>query len=995
MQRYKTNYFSRACWLPRDDACIYFIRAFQTWFPPCITGSIRPNTVNQIHTSKMSDSAKKDTPDDKEKAADETPRKSSGLKPPAGFKPGSKPGSARSRTGSAPKSAKPAADKAKPAAKDWQTTKKTKDKFSTSSDTKSTKLALNMIQSYDTDEETRTSQIIITETPEINFTSTNPFNVLPLGEYSDISDDGQYFYCYCIQFFKQEYSGDEILVVYDYEFKFGQNFYIALTEEAKEKILHPPTKEGEEGEEGAAAEEEEDIVYTYIPPQAKEWVSHGSEKEISEEDVSETRPKIRVSVKRIRKEFGAPCNFEDRNAGDPKAGYVECQPYEDRTFDLKKVELDKGVQAIPGLQDCGTQTNWKYPKNANTQYYPREYDKLEKDKINTSKVLETFVTSVGPRFELALQQNEIMDVFYNDWLNLGDADDSFGSKSDNHLKEYQSFTDLQFSKEKRITCIDWHPNIKGIVAVAVAEKLAFDDRIDHGAKVIMTPSLILIWSFTDPIHPQILLEAPDDIYSFQFSPTDPNIIAGGCYNGQVVLWDISAHIDRLKQPRGGKASKTGNVLPGFEDESLLKTPIIRYCAVSSIENSHRAPITDILWLPDHLEVNRMGVPQENKSLQSCQIMTCASDYCILVWDTRPSKPTHGHKDEEKGLKNPMGVPNTFKHLDLSWKPLLKVTLHKSEPGGDHSPVKFSLAEQQGDRGALSKATDGIEKEPSATGGFYASGKPGSGKEKRTLQSVKTHLFVGTEDGEVVYADWMPQKDQDTGKIQTPKPDYYHSIHHGPVKAVERSPFFRDIVLCIGGWTFTIWKEGVSTGPILQSCANNVRLTAAHWSPSRPAVFYIAKVDGSVEVWDLLDKTHEPCLTQSVSPAPITTIHPFQVSQKQHLLAVGDNSGTLHILEIPWSLRHPTPNEISGMSNYFEREVKRRAFVVKRWDFRELEKRELEVENKKKVGIAPQVMLTDEEVEYRMKQEYTQYLEDEASFLRELGLKDDDEPLDEM
>lgn len=74
---------------------------------------------------------------------------------------------------------------------DWQTTKKTKDKFSTSSDTKSTKLALNMIQSYDTDEETRTSQIIITETPEINFTSTNPFNVLPLGEYSDISDDGQ------------------------------------------------------------------------------------------------------------------------------------------------------------------------------------------------------------------------------------------------------------------------------------------------------------------------------------------------------------------------------------------------------------------------------------------------------------------------------------------------------------------------------------------------------------------------------------------------------------------------------------------------------------------------------------------------------------------------------------------------------------------------------------------------------------------------------------
>ena len=37
----------------------------------------------------------------------------------------------------------------------------------------------------------------------------------------------------------------------------------------------------------------------------------------------------------------------------------------------------------------------------------------------------------------------------------------------------------------------------------MAEKMTFDERIDSAAKVIMTPSLILIWSFTDPIHPQV------------------------------------------------------------------------------------------------------------------------------------------------------------------------------------------------------------------------------------------------------------------------------------------------------------------------------------------------------------------------------------------------------------------------------------------------------------------------------------------------------------
>jgi hypothetical protein len=47
---------------------------------------------------------------------------------------------------------------------------------------------------------------------------------------------------------------------------------------------------------------------------------------------------------------------------------------------------------------------------------------------------------------------------------------------------------------------------------------------------------------------------------------------------------------------------------------------------------------------------------------------------------------------------------------------------------------------------VSKATEGgvSDKEASVSGGYYSSGKPGSGKEKRTLQSVKTHFYVGTE-----------------------------------------------------------------------------------------------------------------------------------------------------------------------------------------------------------------------------------------------------------
>lgn len=51
----------------------------------------------------------------------------------------------------------------------------------------------------------------------------------------------------------------------------------------------------------------------------------------------------------------------------------------------------------------------------------------------------------------------------------------------------------------------------------------------------------------------------------------------------------------------------------------METPIVRYSAVSSIEHSHKAAITDLLWVPDHMELNRMGVPQESKLNQCVQV----------------------------------------------------------------------------------------------------------------------------------------------------------------------------------------------------------------------------------------------------------------------------------------------------------------------------------------------------------------------------------------
>lgn len=73
-------------------------------------------------------------------------------------------------------------------------------------------------------------------------------------------------------------------------------------------------------------------------------VNLGSETEITEESLVTNRPLIAQAIIRTRRDFGAPVQFKDRNVSDAKDAYIECTPYEDPTFDVKKIECDTATQ---------------------------------------------------------------------------------------------------------------------------------------------------------------------------------------------------------------------------------------------------------------------------------------------------------------------------------------------------------------------------------------------------------------------------------------------------------------------------------------------------------------------------------------------------------------------------------------------------------------------------------------------------------------------------
>lgn len=116
--------------------------------------------------------------------------------------------------------------------------------------------------------------------------------------------------------------------------------------------------------------------------------------------------------------------------------------------------------------------------------------------------------------------------------------------------------ELDYSKDRLVSHIEWHPTIRGVLACSVAQRRSFDDRVENSARIVLEASMIVVWSFTDPIHPQLLLRAPDDVLAFQFCPSNPAVVAAGCVNGQLVLWDTSEYTERLRAARPPPKKKT-------------------------------------------------------------------------------------------------------------------------------------------------------------------------------------------------------------------------------------------------------------------------------------------------------------------------------------------------------------------------------------------------------------------------------------------------------
>jgi dynein intermediate chain 2 len=148
-------------------------------------------------------------------------------------------------------------------------------------------------------------------------------------------------------------------------------------------------------------------------------------------------------------------------------------------------------------------------------------------------------------------------------------------------------------------------------------------------------------------------------------------------------------------------------------------------------------------------------------------------------------------------------------------------------------------------------------------------------------------MIGTEQGSVLSCNRK-------GKAQDKISSNTYNGHHGPVYLVQRNPFHPKYFLTVGDWTARLWCEDIKGGCMYSTYYHKAHLTHGCWHPQRAGVFFTTRMDGYMDVWDLMTRQSTPVLSVQVSDFALHTIKP---TPEGHHVAVGGVDGTTTLLEV--------------------------------------------------------------------------------------------------
>uniref|UniRef100_A0AAX7W774 Dynein cytoplasmic 1 intermediate chain 1 n=1 Tax=Astatotilapia calliptera TaxID=8154 RepID=A0AAX7W774_ASTCA len=156
----------------------------------------------------------------------------------------------------------------------------------------------------------------------------------------------------------------------------------------------------------------------------------------------------------------------------------------------------------------------------------RELTEEERQQILHSSEFQSFFDCSIRVMERALAEDS--DIFFD--YSGRDLDDKEGGSS---LSFSRLFYDEHWSKHRVITCLDWSPQYPELLVASYNNNEDAPHEPDGVA---------LVWNIKfKKATPEYIFHCQSPVVSVGFARFHPNLVVGGTYSGQIVLWDNRSH----------------------------------------------------------------------------------------------------------------------------------------------------------------------------------------------------------------------------------------------------------------------------------------------------------------------------------------------------------------------------------------------------------------------------------------------------------------------
>ncbi|KAH8883996.1 WD40 repeat-like protein [Thozetella sp. PMI_491] len=258
-------------------------------------------------------------------------------------------------------------------------------------------------------------------------------------------------------------------------------------------------------------------VYECPPSPIKEVFSYSK----GVQTVDEWTPPNRVRA------FSDASTIEEPAATPSKRLSRRERDREEELRDKIRYEIEEELRATKELITDGV-----LKPSAAANFPSRTLTAEELNAVAQSDEFMDFIDRSTKVIEKALDQEyDILTDYTLQAHGLDDEDDqsgNVGGKGRRKVKELAQFYDERWSKKRMISSIDFSPKFPELVLAAYTKNPSAPHEPD---------GVVQVWNSHLHDRPEYVFHAQSDILTAKFSPFHPNIIIGGSYSGQVLLWD--------------------------------------------------------------------------------------------------------------------------------------------------------------------------------------------------------------------------------------------------------------------------------------------------------------------------------------------------------------------------------------------------------------------------------------------------------------------------